>query len=514
MKKFLFVLLVWTMSNLMYTNLNAGEQTSLNGDTYADLTIGAPGENSNYGVINVIYGDNSYDLNTNNDQMWGNENFLNGSYGSSITTGDFNGDGYQDIAVGMPLKTVDSVRGAGAINIIYGSAAGLSDKDSQIWTRKSADGLEGGLGEDDYFGSSLSAGDFNGDGFDDLIVGVPGHQNRSGSVNVLYGSALGLQVINNQEWNQDTGTIEGIAEDNDNFGSTLASGDFNGDGYDDVAIGAPYEGGEGNMQGVTLGVVHIIYGTKTGLDDKNNIMFSNRYTNPSSINTLFGLALASGDIDHDGFDDLAVSAPIGDNGYGAVSILYGSQGGINNLNSFEIIGSQVCSFNDPGFGKSLAFGDFNADNVEDLAVGAPRESVNGKNEAGVVVVYTSKSFSWGSQIIHQENTLPYIGGMIEAEDHFGTAVAAGDLNGDGFSDLIIGAPDEDVGSQKNAGAVHVVFGSADGLMTPHGYTVTQADVIGLSEAGDRFGSALTLKRVKKQSRRSSSMPAIYYLLGI
>jgi FG-GAP repeat len=203
---------------------------------------------------------------------------------SNEVYGDFNGDGFDDLAIGVPGEDVDTgggtVSDAGAVNVIYGSSNGLSATSplpDQFWTQESTN-VNDLAEEGDIFGNALSSGDFNGDGFDDLAIGVPledvvtetrGTQFNAGAVNVLYGSSSGLSAtspIPDQFWTQDTSNVQDLAEGDDFFGTVLSSGDFNGDGSDDLAIGVPFE--DVDTGGGTIfnaGAVNVIYGSSSGL---------------------------------------------------------------------------------------------------------------------------------------------------------------------------------------------------------------------------------------------------------
>src|SRR6185503_10360710 len=162
-----------------------------------------------------------------------------------LAAGDFNGDDRDDLAIGVRFERVgDDGIGAGAVNVLYGSSSGLTSSGDQFWTQDSA-GIESGAENNDAFGSALAAGDFDKDGFADLAVGVPGEgvgtKLAIGAVSVIRGSSSGLTSTNDQFWTQDSSGVLDAAEDKDGFGSALATGDFDNDGFADLAIGLPGE---------------------------------------------------------------------------------------------------------------------------------------------------------------------------------------------------------------------------------------------------------------------------------
>jgi disulfide bond formation protein DsbB len=235
------------------------------------------------------------------------------SQGPSIYT-DFNGDGLADLAIGVPFEDVGSVVNAGAVNVLYGTATGLSATGNQFWTQNSPDILDTSE-EGDLFGSTLAAADFNGDGFADLAIGVSAEavgtvQKRAGAVNVLYGMASGLSATGNQFWTQDSPDIPDSAQYDDRFGITLTTGDFNGDGFADLAIGVPGE--DLTIHDETEeGLVHVLYGSTSGLSATGNQVWtqdSPDILDTSEAGDSFGGSLASGDFNGDGFADLAIGA--------------------------------------------------------------------------------------------------------------------------------------------------------------------------------------------------------------
>ena len=211
---------------------------------------------------------------------------------------DFNGDGFDDLAIGVPGEDVGSITDAGAVNVIYGTSGGLSAANDQFFTQNTTN-IEDTAEASDNFGSALTSGDFNGDGFDDLAIGVPnedvGSINQAGAVNVIYGRSGGLTVFNDQFFTQDTTNIEDTPENNDLFGATLASGDFNGDGFDDLAIGV--HGEDVGVGIVNAGAVNVIYSGSGGLSAISDQFFTQDtidIEDTAEANDFFGRALLAG----------------------------------------------------------------------------------------------------------------------------------------------------------------------------------------------------------------------------
>jgi hypothetical protein len=329
--------------------------------------------------------------------------------------------------------------------------------------------------------ASNAGGDFDNDGFADLAVGVPGENNSAGAINILYGTGGGLSGTGAQVFTQ----VGGASEEFDSFGWALAAGDFNNDGFTDLAVGAPFETVSGAQ---AAGAVSVLYGSTGGLTATGGRLFT-QVGGAVEEGDQFGFALAAGDFNNNGFDDLAAGAPfeaVGSAGSaGAVSVLYGSAGGLTTTGGRLF--TQVAGNPEIGdqFGSSLAAGDFNNNGFDDLAAAAPDEAVGSAQGAGAVsVLYGSAGglTATGGQLFTQ------VGGTVEAQDLFGFGLAAGDFNNDGFDDLAAGAPWERVGSLGLAGAVSVIRGSAGGLTATGGQLFTQ--VAGRVEVGDQFGAQL------------------------
>lgn len=286
-------------------SLTAGD---FNGNGCDDLAVGVALEDAgakDSGAVNVFYGA-SGGLSVDGNQVWyqGNAGILdtaelNDGFGYALTNGDFNGDGYADLAVGARGETIGSASSAGAVNIIYGSGSGLTAAGNQFW-RQGVGGLLGTAENSDYFGYSLVASDFNGDGRDDLAISAVNESvdtaDYAGAVSVIYGSSSGLTASGDQFWTQDSINIQDAAEEYDYFGSSLAAGDFNGDGFADLAIGASGEGIETPTLIAGAGAVQVIYGSAGGLNSTGNQFLtqnSDGISGSAEENDKFGSVLAA-----------------------------------------------------------------------------------------------------------------------------------------------------------------------------------------------------------------------------
>ena len=417
---------------------------------------------------------------------------------------DFNGDGYLDLAVGVPFEAVGASAKAGAVHVFYGSAAGLSATGSQIW-HQDTPGIQGVAETGDTFGRTLASGDFNGDGWTDLAVGARAEgldaKIYAGAVHVLYGSAAGLSATGNQFWTQDSPGIKGIANGGDLFGVSLTTGDFNGDGRSDLAVGVLLE----NVSGMAdAGAVNVIYGSPGGLAYAGNQYWhqdSDGVEDTAEAEDWFGRTVQAGDFNGDGMDDLAVGVRYEDVGAvvdaGAINVLFGSATGL------AAGGNQFWHQNSPGMqdtakkgdnlSYALAGGDFNGDGMDDLAAGAPFKKLDGEGGAGAVTVFYGSAAGLtaiGNQFWSQNS--PNVLGEVNQYDNFGRELRSGDFNGDGLSDLAVDVYGEDVGGHNKAGAVAVLYGSASGISAAGNQLWTQ-DSDGIedqAEAGDLFGSGL------------------------
>ncbi|TAH36876.1 MAG: hypothetical protein EYC70_07770 [Planctomycetota bacterium] len=423
---------------------------------------------------------------------------LSSGLAAQAGTGDFNGDGYLDLAIGVPGETNDAggVGMAGGVNVLYGSASGLSASGDQLWVQS---GMALSNEDDDQFGWALAGGDFNGDGYADLAIGAPYEDltgTDEGAVAVLYGSSLGLTATGRQFWTQNSSGVLDTAESDDLFGWSLAAGDFNLDGYHDLAIGAP---GEDISTAADTGGVAILYGSASKLTATGDQFWTQGSLTYSANETgdQFGYALTAGDFGKSTHRDLAIGAPYEDwtsiTDAGTVNVIYGSASGLTatGAQGFNQDTSGIGGGAEAGdtFGFSLAAANFGNSGQADLAIGVPHEAIGSATLAGAVNVIYGASLgltTTGNQVWYQDVT--GIQDTSEFFDHFGWSLAAANFGNSSHADLAIGIYGEDTA----AGAVSVLYGGTSGL-TDAGDQLWRQNTLNVNGTGgdnQAFGYAL------------------------
>ena len=415
-------------------------------------------------------------------------------FGYSVSdAGDVNGDGFDDVIIGAP--NFDSLAPfPGFSVVIFGTDEEFLPR-FELPSLNSQNGFViGGASDEDGFGTSVSgAGDVNGDGFDDVIIGAPFEDtngNQAGVSYVVFGRASGFTTtIMSSDLDGSNGfAINGVSENDFSGRSVSGAGDVNGDGFDDVIVGAPKRNSESsavNDNRSGSGDSYIVFGTDQGFDAAVELSslngdngFAIKSVRPDDPDYAIQVVSQAGDVNGDGFDDVIISAPNvpqdAGSRRGESYVVFGTNAGfdatidlseLDGNNGFAVGGITIVST--LGYSVSGA-GDINGDRFDDLIItpfGAPFVSA-----ASYVVFGTDTGFNARFDLASMDGSNGF---TINKVGPIGASIAsvssAGDFNGDGFDDLLLGADGEDFSTiAGTAGTSYVIFGTDVGFSAGFG----------------------------------------------
>jgi hypothetical protein len=406
-------------------------------------------------------------------------------FGSHLVSGDFDGDGIDDLAIAETFGT--------RVRVHLGSPWTVSDGLAPI-------AAAGTTVTTPFHNGELAAGDFDNDGRDELVLGAAGVNNAAGAAYVLDRAVNGTWTV--QETIEAAGAYPGAAQPDAQLGHSFAVGDFDNDGFDDLAIGMIGQtvGGFANA-----GAVMVTYGTATGITSTGAQVF-NRSNDGLAFapreDDLFGYALAAGDFDDDGIEELAIgvraaTCPNGTSRAGAVVVMVGIDSiGVSSSDTRIWrpgtlgIGGDCASTS--GFGSTLAEGDVDGEGTRDLVIGAP---LTGNGFVHIIYGVFQEGLSAAG---NQRFSAPSAPGLSTSNSRFGNVLATGklrDCQNCISKSLVVGAPFTDVNGAVDAGAVWVFY-TEDG-MPPNAAAaklfVASAELgTGVAHTDDRFGSSLAV----------------------
>ncbi len=439
----------------------------LNGDGYTDLIVGAPGEEpSNRGAV-YIYNGSSSGLSTSPAQILGEPNSTaNSAFGSAVTIGDLNNDGFVELVVGANGDDTLAAD-AGAIWIFKGFAAGIFS--SAVATQVTGGNLAG-----DNFGTAVAIVDYDNDDIPDIVVGAPLDDNGgtadTGYFYVFYGTGSATTWVTSLTV-PDATVVNPSGVASDYFGYSLQAGDITGDGNPDLIVGVPYADQYGSNQGLALVYDNI----------QNNAVADAMI--PATISaygtTLSGYGTGLGDLNNDGKLDVLIGTPLhseGAYGSGRIDVFFSNAAGAVYLTGVDAIYYPTSNLDgtynsyDDYFGWAVCSGDVNGDGEDDMIVGAPYDDTKWADD-GMVYIYHSRR----NKFLNKPDVILDAGGYRPTSRLYGSACAVMDYNRDGINDLLIGSMGDDFGG-TDGGAVFIHLGTGSGVtQTPNQAIIDPGD---------------------------------------
>ena len=462
-----------------YAVSSAGD---VNADGYADILIGAPFHNGGAGAAYLVYGKaggiSALNLSASTTVKFSGSASGDGAGGDVAALGDVNKDGFADFAIAAPSND-DGGANAGAVYILYGQSTALADM-----TLNSTNTVElTGQSASDTAGHAVAgAGDVNGDGYDDLLIGANGNDvtaGNAGAVYLVYGQASALSdgALNNSTMTRYVGEAG-----SDNLGIAVGgAGDVNGDGFDDILMGA-----HGNDGGASnAGAAYLVYGRSAALASATVNASQVIKLSGEASNDLTGIDVSgAGDVNADGYSDFVVGSYSNDSNVsngGAAYLVYGQATALTSQTLSAATTTKLSGeAADDAAGFSVASaGDVNNDGYSDVLVGAYLQEAAAADAGAAYLVY-GQSTVIADAILNASTAISFTGDT--ANDQAGWNVAAaGDVNGDHYSDILIGAILDDT-SAADAGTAY--------LIQPMAATVVlTGDVSTNTECGESYTDA-------------------------
>ncbi len=439
---------------------------------------------------------------------------IDDNLGSSVSSvGDINGDGLDDFVVAAPYATRAGKSSIGKIYVVFGRtdrAAITSDLTGLDGTNGFA--IDGQVARD-QLGSAVSAGgDINGDGFGDLVLGAwladPRGRTEAGSAYIVFGKSTFAPAIDLSDLDGSSGfRVDGGLAD-DNLGVSVGgSGDINGDGFDDVALGAYYASPRNREY---AGRTYVVFGKASGFPaavDAGQLNGNDGFAlDGAGEGDYSGSAVSlAGDVNGDGLDDLVIGAPYANTSQtsaGETYVVFGRKSGfppamdlrdLDGTIGFRLQGASTRDYS--GTSVSLA-GDINGDGFDDLLIGAPGVNARPQSDNGrAYLVFGSSQFTRTISLSSLNGADGFEVSGLATNNDAGTSVHwAGDVNGDGYDDLLIGASGASTAQHTNTGAAYILFGQAGGF----GPSRSLADLTGTNgfhllgiSTGDHTGAAVS-----------------------